>query len=356
MSVNHTVENVYIRQYAIFLTRQYFWRLLGMLLLSALIAYGLPEVLTAGCMQLLQPEIEAARAGLTAISSQVRMEAMLNAFLSPKFLLLLLTTSLLTGLVEKGVSLGHTVQLLRAARGEKPRIMGIFSRMKYCLRALLLMLWIVLKTVLWLLPGIVLVIIGMGMQASVSFEFCNLVMVLGVYVMIGLGIPAAYRYSLAEYILAEEPSTGVRACVAQSKQMMAGRKWQFFKLGVPCFFKSMGVIIGLGFIGGFVLIILGLDENARALELMGEVIVLPAYYFLMQYSLACALFYMQRREPEAEKPVSHEPCKEAPYEGDALPVSAWQPESAETEAPAESPEASEPADEPAPESDPEVDA
>lgn len=355
MSVNHTVENVYIRQDALRLTRQNFWRLLGMLLLSALITYGLPEVLSAGCVQLMQPEVEAARAGLTAISSQVRVEAMLGVLLSPKFLLLMLTTSLLTGLVEKGVSLGHTAQLLRAARGEKPRIMGIFSRMKYCLRALLLMLWIALKTVFWLLPGIVLVIIGMGMQASVSFEFCNLVMVLGVYLMIGLGIPAAYRYSLAEYILAEEPSTGVRACVAQSKQMMAGRKWQFFKLGVPCFLKALGVIMGLGIIGGVVLAVLGLDENELALDIMGEVVVLPTYYFLMQYSLACALFYLKRCEPEAEKPVSYWLRKDAPYEGDALPVSAWQPESAETEAPAESPEASEPA-EPAPESDPEVDA
>ena len=44
------------------------------------------------------------------------------------------------------------------------------------------------------------------------------------------GIIAAYRYSMAPYIMAEHPEIGVREAVNMSKQMMAGHKGRLFGL------------------------------------------------------------------------------------------------------------------------------
>ena len=44
------------------------------------------------------------------------------------------------------------------------------------------------------------------------------------------GIIAALRYSQAFYILAEDPSKGIRQCVNESKSMMSGHLWEFFVL------------------------------------------------------------------------------------------------------------------------------
>ena len=45
------------------------------------------------------------------------------------------------------------------------------------------------------------------------------------------GIIAAYRYSMASYIMAEHPEVGIREAVNMSKQMMAGHKSRLFWLG-----------------------------------------------------------------------------------------------------------------------------
>lgn len=44
------------------------------------------------------------------------------------------------------------------------------------------------------------------------------------------GIIAAYRYSMAPYIMADNPDISIRDAVRQSKQMMHGNKWRLFCL------------------------------------------------------------------------------------------------------------------------------
>lgn len=46
------------------------------------------------------------------------------------------------------------------------------------------------------------------------------------------GIIAAFRYSMAPYIMAENPNIGIREAVNMSKQMMKGYKWRYFCLGL----------------------------------------------------------------------------------------------------------------------------
>lgn len=66
--------------------------------------------------------------------------------------------------------------------------------------------------------------------------------VLGLYLLMALfvflwtlllvipGIIAAYRYSQAYYILADNPETGVLEALDRSKQLMTGHKWRLFVL------------------------------------------------------------------------------------------------------------------------------
>ena len=44
------------------------------------------------------------------------------------------------------------------------------------------------------------------------------------------GIVASYRYSLALYILLDDPEKGVMQCLAESKRLTCGCKWQLFVL------------------------------------------------------------------------------------------------------------------------------
>ncbi len=44
------------------------------------------------------------------------------------------------------------------------------------------------------------------------------------------GIVAAYKYSMAPYIMAENPDVGIMEAIRQSREMMRGQKWNLFKL------------------------------------------------------------------------------------------------------------------------------
>ena len=56
------------------------------------------------------------------------------------------------------------------------------------------------------------------------------------------GIIAAIRYSQAFFILADDPSKGIRQCMDESKAMMNGNKMKYFclssvlyRMGAACF-------------------------------------------------------------------------------------------------------------------------
>ena len=81
-----------------------------------------------------------------------------------------------------------------------PKIETIFSRFSYFGNALLLRLLMFVKILLWALLFII------------------------------PGIVAAFRYSMAPYIMAENPDLSATEAIEQSKQMMAGNKWRRFCL------------------------------------------------------------------------------------------------------------------------------
>lgn len=96
------------------------------------------------------------------------------------------------------VELGHCLFYTRLHRGEQPQFSVLFSRFDYLLKALGLRLYTLLFIILWTL------------------------------LLIVPGIIAAYRYSMAFWLMAENPELGIREAVDMSKYMMDGHKARLF--------------------------------------------------------------------------------------------------------------------------------
>ena len=328
MSVNKTVENVYIRQSAAHIARQHFWRLLIINVIYIVFVSGLQELLSSIISAMMQPDILSAAQQMNALSSQARYEAVAGLLLSPKYLLLFFLSMLIEGLVISGLSLGMSHQFLAAAKGETPSPLGLFCRMKECISSLLLTILLTAKTILWMLPGLILLFVGISLYTA-GMEAGNLITMLGQGMMIGLGIPAAYRYAMASWALADNVSS-TRECIRRSKDYMKDRKWQFFRLSVPILLKAIGAGIGMLLLAS----LLALLADWVGFIVLGACAVLLGY-FMNQHTLAHALFYVERAQPVKEKPVSF--WLRDPQE--IKPVSAWQPA---PEAPQEEPASSAP--------------
>lgn len=367
MSVNQTVENVYLRQGAVQLTRKHFWHLLGMMLVITLVTCALDMGMTALGDLITRPETDAAvtaissyAASETITSSAPMTEAVSKVFASPKFWLFNLVYIILNSLVSSGLALGRHAQLIAAGRGEKPRVLGGFSRMRHCFKAWRLELWVGLKVLLWLLPGFLVLLLGIEMQVYDHEALATPLILAGIGLMIGLVIPALLRYSLSTFILADEPDRGVRDCVNFSKGLMEGRKWQYFKLGVPMFLKCFGVC----YVAMMVFSLIGAAIGTEPIDTVATIVILLmllilgllVFYFSMQFDLVCALFYLKRRKLHSsvyESSWVDTLAKADPAE--AAPISAWLEEhtatdieSAEEEA-AESTDAPEESEEDSPE-------
>ena len=344
MSVNKTVENVYLRHDAVELTRKHFWRLLGMMLVIGLLSVGL-EHLLVWLGKLLNAPIDSATAETLIAASPTASNSALVFVVNLIF-------TFVSSLFASGLSLGHNAQLINAGRGGVPKVFGVFKRMRYCLKGWCLELLIGLKALLWMLPGLVLVITGAELQSYGESAIANWVVLAGLVLMLSLFIPAILRYSLAHYLMADEPDRGIRECITLSKELMKGRKWQYFKLGVPMLLKMIGVFYAASLVFSLVIVAIGSSASLAAqiivLIAMLLVIAAPCIYFGLQMDMAYVLFYLKRREPAADAPVSYwlkDHSTDDPAQ--AAPVSNWLREhtatdiaSADNEA-ADSPEAPE---------------
>jgi uncharacterized membrane protein len=97
--------------------------------------------------------------------------------------------------------------------------------------------------------------------------FAHTVKLIGLQIMIGIfvflwslllivpGIIASFRYSMAMWILADDPSKGIMQCIRESKEMMRGHKGEMFVLEL----SFMGWICVGAFIEGLLRIFIGVD-------------------------------------------------------------------------------------------------
>ena len=137
---------------------------------------------------------------------------------------------------------------------------GAFCRIRLFFKAIGLQLLVILKILLWMLPGIALFI---GLMFSLYQEQTTVavdsalrtVNALTLPVILVMAVPgaiAALRYAMAEFILADEPETKITECIRRSKEQMRDLKkmlfvllvsfliWYLLQLLVASFLSGMG--------------------------------------------------------------------------------------------------------------------
>ena len=146
---------------------------------------------------------------------------------------------LLAWLITPCLSLGMYRWLINRLRGQEEPVSVVFSRMNLFLKAIGLQLLIILKVLLWTLPGVAVMAAMMipMFQAGGTVE-ARLAAMQGmggmmfpaILLAVVPAVMAALRYTLSEYILADRPENRITGCIRRSKELMKGQKKNLFML------------------------------------------------------------------------------------------------------------------------------
>ena len=212
-------------------------------LLVALIV-NLPTLLMQGFSAVtgndLLPRLQsvAVTASRDGVMSQSLLVKELNDILNSTAFWTIRGLEILALLITPCLALGMYKWLMDLLRGQENPVSAVFCRVKLFFRAIGLQLLIILKVLLWMLPGIAVMVALMiplfrtgNAQAQLealqrSYNMTLPVMLL----MIVPGAMAALRYALSEYIMAEEPGTKILECIRRSKELMKNQKKNLFFL------------------------------------------------------------------------------------------------------------------------------
>ena len=110
--------------------------------------------------------------------------------------------------------------------------MNVFSRMKLFFKAIGLQLLIILKVLLWTLPGAAALVLlslpvfraGTAQAQLAALEQMQRYYLLPLLLMVIPGVMAALRYALADYVMAETPESRILFCIRRSKELMKDQK------------------------------------------------------------------------------------------------------------------------------------
>ena len=143
-------------------------------------------------------------------------------------------------LITPCLSLGMYCWMLNRLRGQADQpVSTVFCRTLLFFKAIGLQLLVALKVILWMLPGIALAagayipIIQAGKDPAALTSAINLsngLMLPALILMAVPGVMAALRYAMSDFILADEPETGILECIRRSKKHMQEMKRMLFTL------------------------------------------------------------------------------------------------------------------------------
>lgn len=137
-----------------------------------------------------------------------------NSNADPTFLMMLI--SLISIGVEGTLTIGLAIMSLRAFKGKPVKASNVFDGFKNLGQSLGLSYLMVVKIILWTLLFII------------------------------PGIIASLRYSMAYYLVAEDPELGPSEALKKSGEMMMGHKWEFFVLGLSFILWYLLIPLTLG--------------------------------------------------------------------------------------------------------------
>ncbi|MDO5435362.1 MAG: DUF975 family protein [Clostridia bacterium] len=170
----------------------------------------------------------------------------------------MLVLSLIAKLLTPALALSMCAWMIGRLRGREDEgpAAGAFCRIRYIVKAICQKILMVLKVILWMLPGTLLCAGGMVLLTQTAAgtsdflkKIAELTVWLGYGLMAVLGIRAALHYSLADMVLADAPQTGALASIRMSTAYMRNRKMQLFLLGLSFIGWNIAVMLVSSFVG-----------------------------------------------------------------------------------------------------------
>ena len=280
-------------------------------LLIALIV-NLPSLLVQGISAFTNNDVMARleNMALQASGSAAAMNALpesVRSMLSESGIVTMLILSAVAWLVTPVLSVGMTHWTLERLRGQVLPVSAVFSRLRIFLKSIGLRLLIVLKVLLWMLPGLAVFLFSviplMRANPGNSGELVSAVNIsfhlvsAGMIAMAVLGVMGYLYYAMAEFILADEPEERILSCARRSKMLMKGRRSVLMSLWLSFLLWYLLILMGSSMVAGIAGSVIAL-----VLEMLGTL-------FLSVYILASeGVFYEALRlAPAPEIPAEVPP-------------------------------------------------
>lgn len=173
---------------------------------------------------------------------------------------------------------GYHNGLIKLAQSENVKASVLLSRLRHFLASIGLPLWRSLKTWLWAVPGLAIMVLGnavtistlieegelysffsapsglsdallpYGLTAMDEFYFGDFLWFCGLGVLLALVIPASLRYAMAPYVYAETPGIGVYDAIEYSKAVMNYRCVTLFLTILPYFLIDVAIGVAYYFL------------------------------------------------------------------------------------------------------------
>ena len=149
------------------------------------------------------------------------------------------------------LSVGVTNGMLGYQRGKTLGYDCIGSMLPHAGKVICLFLLMFLCVFAWMLPGMGAMLVGgvmivLGQNVPVVALLGGLLTIAGMAAALVLACYALFGYGMSNCILIDAPAAGVSSILRQSKFMMHGYRWHYFKVGLPvmaCVFV-LGVLTG----------------------------------------------------------------------------------------------------------------
>ena len=142
--------------------------------------------------------------------------------------------ALIAFLLTPFLNLGRLNFTLKLLRGEEVDVSDVLSRSSIFLKAIGQTLILIIKEILWGLPGVAVSLVGVALVfLNPTAQSLNMMMgfySIGTIVTMVLMIRAALHYSMASLIMADNPETGIFASIRQSIDIMRNRKMLYLSL------------------------------------------------------------------------------------------------------------------------------
>ena len=216
-------------------------------------------------------------------------------------ILVMLALGLLAWLVTPALSLGMNHWTLDRIRGAEEPVSTVFSRLGIFLKGVGLRLLILLRVLLWMLPGLAVMVLAMvllfraditSQEAILSAANTSVMLIwAGIIAMLVLGVMGYLHYALADLILADEPEEKVISCTRRSRELMTGRRGQLLALLLSFILWYSLIMFASSFIAGIAGDVIGL-----LLQMLGSL-------FLSVYMLTTeGVFYEALRSAPIQVP------------------------------------------------------